>query len=74
MKKNITESSILITGANGGLGFETVKQLVELKPKRIVLACRTQAKADETIKRICELTSSSTVLEAVGGFDMTDPE
>ncbi len=74
MKKNITESSILITGANGGLGFETVKQLVELKPKRIVLACRTQAKADETKKRISELISSTTVLEAVGGFDMTDPD
>jgi len=35
---------IVITGANTGIGFETAKDLAQYKPKKIVLACRDEAK------------------------------
>ena len=70
MESKIKDASILITGANGGIGIETVKLLLQKSPKRIVLACRTQQKADEAKK----LLGSNNVLEAVGGFDMQQRE
>jgi len=49
--------SILITGANIGLGKETARQLA-LKPetKKIILFCRNQAKAEEAKKDLEEQT------------------
>jgi hypothetical protein len=38
------EGAILITGANSGVGFSAAK-LLAAKGKRVVLACRTEAKA-----------------------------
>ena len=43
--------SILITGANIGLGKETARQLaLKKETKRIVLFCRNQAKAEAAKK------------------------
>lgn len=39
--------SALVTGANSGLGFEAARQLADLGYGSVVLACRTQDKADE---------------------------
>eukprot|EP00227_Mantoniella_beaufortii_P018414 CAMPEP_0197579318 /NCGR_PEP_ID=MMETSP1326-20131121/3342_1 /TAXON_ID=1155430 /ORGANISM="Genus nov. species nov., Strain RCC2288" /LENGTH=463 /DNA_ID=CAMNT_0043142743 /DNA_START=113 /DNA_END=1507 /DNA_ORIENTATION=+ len=39
-----SEGAILITGANSGVGFSAAKQLAA-QGKRVVLACRTEAKA-----------------------------
>ena len=41
------QRSALVTGANSGLGFEAARQLAELGYQSIVLACRTEAKADK---------------------------
>lgn len=38
--------TIIVTGANTGLGFETCKYLVQLKVSRLILACRNAVKAD----------------------------
>ncbi len=37
LKKNITQKSILVTGAGGSIGSELCRQILELSPKRIVL-------------------------------------
>ena len=42
----LADRSILITGANAGLGFEAAAQLAEAGYGRIVLACRTEDKAE----------------------------
>ncbi len=70
MYSKIKNASIFITGANGGIAIETVKILIDKGAKRIVLACRTQEKAE----KVKSLLHSNDILEAYGGFDMQDKE
>ena len=51
MENNIKNKSILVTGANGGIGLETVKLLIEKKARRITLACRTKKKLRNLLKK-----------------------
>ena len=48
--------SALVTGANSGLGFEAARQLATLGYESIVLACRTEAKADQARKELVAAT------------------
>ncbi len=53
----MTHSSILITGANSGLGFEAARQFAQRKGiSKIVLACRNQARAQEALEQLEQLT------------------
>ncbi|PWJ40141.1 Rossmann-fold NAD(P)-binding domain-containing protein [Sediminitomix flava] len=66
--------SVFITGANGGMGIETIKKLIDQKVKRIVMACRTDQKAVNARSEVITTSNTSdTKLEAYGGFDMTNP-
>ena len=44
---NPKDQTFFITGANGSIAIEVVKQLIAKQAKRIVLACRTAAKAND---------------------------
>ncbi|KAK5078967.1 hypothetical protein LTS08_003881 [Lithohypha guttulata] len=75
---------ILITGANVGLGRESLHQLAKHNPRTIYLAARSKAKADQTIKEIndtlpdtaqstirfleCDLTSFDSIKKAAKTF------
>lgn len=48
---DLTGKTALVTGANSGLGLETTRALAR-KGAQVVLACRSQAKADEAMKDI----------------------
>ncbi|GAB5489444.1 MAG: SDR family NAD(P)-dependent oxidoreductase [Parasphingorhabdus sp.] len=50
--------TIMITGANAGLGFETAKVLAG-KGARVLLACRSKERAEEAINAIHEEHSSA---------------
>jgi NAD(P)-dependent dehydrogenase (short-subunit alcohol dehydrogenase family) len=50
------QHTALVTGANSGLGFEAARQLAALGYDSIVLACRTQAKAEQARKELVEAT------------------
>jgi NAD(P)-dependent dehydrogenase (short-subunit alcohol dehydrogenase family) len=65
--------SILITGANVGLGKETARQLA-LRPetKRVILFCRNQAKA-EAAKRELEQETGKKIFEIIIG-DVADAD
>jgi NAD(P)-dependent dehydrogenase (short-subunit alcohol dehydrogenase family) len=52
MKNN--EKTALVTGANSGIGFETVQQLAKAGYGNIILATRTLEKADDTAKLLRE--------------------
>ena len=60
-----------MTGANGGIGLETIKILVDKGAERIALACRTINKAKDAVALI---EPQNTILEPYGGFDMLDNE
>ena len=64
--------SILITGANIGLGKETARQLaLKKETKKIILFCRNQAKAEAAKKDLEEQTGKK-IFEIIIG-DVTDP-
>jgi NAD(P)-dependent dehydrogenase (short-subunit alcohol dehydrogenase family) len=53
----MTFSTILITGANSGLGFEAARQLAQRgAASKIILACRDKARAKEAMERLEALT------------------
>ncbi len=63
--------SILITGANVGLGKETARQLALRKEtKRVILFCRNEAKAEAAKKDLEEQTGKK-VFEIIIG-DVSD--
>jgi NAD(P)-dependent dehydrogenase (short-subunit alcohol dehydrogenase family) len=50
-------STILITGANSGLGFEAARQFAQRSGiTKIILACRDKTRAEEAMVRLEELT------------------
>ncbi|KAF8605706.1 NAD(P)-binding protein [Ceratobasidium sp. AG-I] len=50
----------VVTGANSGIGFEAARMLVGLGA-RVVLACRSQSKGEEAMRKIIDLTGSKSV-------------
>ena len=65
--------SILITGANSGLGKESARQLAMINgTEKIYLACRNLTKAEEA-KQSLENSTGKTIFEIVI-MDVSDPE
>ena len=57
MEHSIANESILITGANAGLGKETARQLaLKKETKKVILFCRNQARAEAAKKDLEEKT------------------
>jgi len=68
--ENMNES-ILITGANIGLGKETARQLaMKRETKKVILFCRNLAKA-EAAKRDLEVKTGKQIFEIITG-DVAD--
>jgi retinol dehydrogenase 12 len=51
--------TILITGANAGIGFEACKLLAQLNCSTIVVACRSTAKGDKAREAILQAAAAS---------------
>lgn len=77
---DLTGRTMLVTGCNSGIGFETARSLAAAGA-RVVLACRSQSSADATAERIralapqalldpmeCDLASFASVRRCVESF------
>lgn len=73
MPDTSTRKSILITGANGGMGKEVCKILPERGFARIAMTARSSAKLKAAQREVTEATKDSgACIEAYSGFDMLD--
>ena len=54
--------TVIITGGNSGLGFETSKKIAKDKEYRVILACRNPQKAEEAVQKIKEETENENIL------------
>ncbi|KAJ6520379.1 short-chain dehydrogenase/reductase family protein-like protein [Mycena sanguinolenta] len=55
-KVDLTGKTVIVLGANTGLGFEATKHFVTMSPGRIILACRSQSKGDTALEKLKALT------------------
>ncbi|KAH9969293.1 hypothetical protein BGW80DRAFT_1461768 [Lactifluus volemus] len=46
---DLTGKTVVVVGANVGLGFEAAKHFASMNPKRLVLACRSQQKGQAAV-------------------------
>lgn len=53
--------TVIISGANSGLGFETAKKIARQNAYQVILACRDMDKAEKAKERIVISTGSSAV-------------
>jgi 3-oxoacyl-[acyl-carrier protein] reductase len=66
---NFEGKSVVITGASGGIGSETARLFAE-KGACIVVNYSSPAKAEETVKAVCDLGANAFSFKA----DVSDPE
>ncbi|PSR98928.1 hypothetical protein PHLCEN_2v4248 [Hermanssonia centrifuga] len=52
LQADLSGKSVMVTGANVGIGYETAKHFASLQPKRLVLACRDEKKGRDAIVAI----------------------
>ncbi|KZO94476.1 NAD(P)-binding protein [Calocera viscosa TUFC12733] len=59
---DLTGKVVIVTGANGGLGYETAKHLATMHPAKLILACRNTAAGDKAAADIARDSGCSTVV------------
>jgi len=47
---DLTGKTVVVVGANVGLGFEAAKHFASMNPKRLVLGCRSQEKGQAAVQ------------------------
>ena len=58
-----TDQTVIVTGANTGLGFEAAKQIVSLSARKVILACRSLERGEAAKRAIEESTKRTDVVE-----------
>ncbi|KAF8350274.1 hypothetical protein F5887DRAFT_944569 [Amanita rubescens] len=49
---DLAEKTVVVTGANTGLGFEASKHFARMNPGKLILACRSQGKGEDALTRL----------------------
>lgn len=70
-RPDMTGKTVIVTGANSGLGFEAAVKFVELGAEKVILAVRTLSKGEDAARKIIDRTGCKGVVE-VWQLDMMD--
>lgn len=62
--------TIIVTGANTGLGYEAVKHLLRLKASKIIIAVRTVKKGEAAVEKLIHETNCDPSRLEVWQFDL----
>ncbi|KAF9460538.1 short-chain dehydrogenase [Collybia nuda] len=58
---NLAGKTVMIIGANTGLGFEASKHFARMNPKRLIMACRNPTKGEAAVERLKRETGFESV-------------
>lgn len=61
--QDLSGKTVIVIGANVGLGYEAAKHFASMKPTRVILGCRTKEKAETAAEEIQQTASSETTVE-----------
>ncbi|KAJ3554020.1 hypothetical protein NP233_g12512 [Leucocoprinus birnbaumii] len=56
VKADLKGKTVVVVGANTGIGFETAQHFATMGPKRLILACRSQERGEAAIQRLKQAT------------------
>ncbi|KZT39202.1 NAD(P)-binding protein [Sistotremastrum suecicum HHB10207 ss-3] len=59
--KDLTGKTVIITGANSGLGLEAARHFATMNPARLILGCRSLKSAEEAVGDIQQTTGCQNV-------------
>ncbi|KAH9479748.1 Short chain dehydrogenase sol3 [Psilocybe cubensis] len=59
--RDLRGKTIIVTGANIGIGLETAKHFARMKPARLILACRSKERGDAAVEQIKKETGCENV-------------
>ncbi|KZS97487.1 NAD(P)-binding protein [Sistotremastrum niveocremeum HHB9708] len=60
-QKDLTGKTVIVTGANVGLGLEAARHFASMNPGRLILACRSRQSSEEAVKDIERTTACKSV-------------
>ncbi|KAJ7286170.1 hypothetical protein C8J57DRAFT_1461364 [Mycena rebaudengoi] len=49
---DLTSKTVMVVGANTGLGFEATKHFATMNPGRVILACRSQSRGQAAVEKL----------------------
>ncbi|KAJ7493234.1 hypothetical protein B0H11DRAFT_2190852 [Mycena galericulata] len=52
VKADLTGKTVIVLGANTGLGFEATKHFASMNPGRLILACRSQSRGQAAVEKL----------------------
>ncbi|CAK5283324.1 unnamed protein product [Mycena citricolor] len=62
VKADLAGKTVVVIGANTGLGFEASKHFAQMNPGRLILGCRSESKGMEAVEKIKKDTGFSAEL------------
>ncbi|RXW16955.1 hypothetical protein EST38_g8899 [Candolleomyces aberdarensis] len=65
IQADLKGQTVIVVGANTGLGFETAKHFSRMGPAKLILACRNEEKGRAAVDKIREETGYSAELRAL---------
>ncbi|KAE9392323.1 NAD(P)-binding protein [Gymnopus androsaceus JB14] len=61
LKGSLEGKTVVLTGANSGIGFEAVKHFATMNPARIIMACRSKERGEQALEEIKSKTGFANI-------------